>query len=149
MKKTPAWIKSTNAWKEDQEQPENRWRTVNFLIASERIAAGRSLTEPGTYEELLAFLEYIKRTAPEGHKVIIVDCSEIHQPTVRWRPLDFLYKEGVSISEEHDLAAIASKLWSRLSDSLEKCEFDYWPPKYYTLDGEDLASEIAVQANGC
>ena len=145
--KTPAWVKSTNAWKAGQTQPENRWRTVNFLIASERIAAGRSLTEPGTYEELLAFLRHVRRTAPEGHRVIIVDCPTIHQPTVRWRPLTFPYQEGVAISGDHDLAAIALELWSRLGNSLEKCEFDYWEPKYYILDGEELASEIAVQAN--
>lgn len=144
---TPAWIKSTKAWKKDQQRPDNRWRTVNFLIAAERIGGGRSLEEPGTYDELLAFLHHIKTTAPDGHKVIIVDCSEIHQPTVRWRPLNWIYNEGVSISEAHDLDAIASELWSRLGSSLEKCEFDYWEPRYYPLEGDDLTDEKAVQAS--
>lgn len=145
--KTPAWIKSTKAWKADQKHPETRWRTVNFLIASERIAAGRSLIEPGTIEELLAFLQHLRMTAPERHRVVIVDCPTIHQPIVRWRALTSPYKEGVSISGDHDLEPIALQLWSRLGNSLERCEFDFWEPRYYALEGDDLASEIAVQAN--
>ena len=67
---------------------------------------------------------------------------------VRWRLLTFPYREGVLISGEHDLAPIARQLWSRLSSSLEKCEFDYWGVRYYELEGEELESEIAVQARG-
>ncbi len=115
-------------------------------MASERIAAGRNLNDSGTYEELVSFLLYLRNTAPDRHNVAVVDCPTLHQPTVRWQSIDSPYSEGHKITGDHDLEPLAKQLWERLGKYLERCEFDFWEPSYYQLDGDELISENDVQS---
>lgn len=157
----PAWIKSTDAWRAQG----GEWHAVPHLIASERIAAGVSLSKPGTLEELHLFLEHVRDTIPASQIGVVRRCPVIDQPIVALHPpneslyyrkapsffsvpldrVSLYYNLGSHILPK-ELPEISTHLWSLLGVHLEQCHFGFEGGVYCLLEGQELEDEIAAQS---
>ena len=158
----PAWIKATEAWQAEG----NYWRTVNYLIASERIAAGKNLRSRARRPSCWACSITVRDTVPKNLIAVVCRCAVIGEPVIEWRSAgEAMYfgsdAKSFSVRQEDrtcfycsvssagrtckEMGDIADHLWRILGQHLEKCHFDFQGGIYVELTGEELEAEIEVQ----
>ncbi len=127
-------------------------RSIPALIAANRSGEGKSLTAPGTKEELRDFLEGVKEDMPQDFIVRLFRC-ETGEPMMTdislkdagcygewpWHRFrsgktnrETLYVDQNLIGDDPlDFEQLTQFLWEKIKKPLSECRFEYQPNKGY------------------